>query len=333
MAKAIQQFACEFCSKSFKTENGAEKHEKNCTKNPNSLEMKAQKVRREMDAEIEDIRLNATSPQHLIQLLESFLLTKGLKLTLNEYPSRFNLSVSNSHNSPIGYKQNWCGRGDAEGIPRGYPGWTGSWDGSIEIIDPTILNLGKKSYITMGDLSGRWSSDAMRIPWLQTGGGGSRGNNGFNYSGMIWLYDFPKMYDEFKMNGGELEDIECQYTQLLEAQHKSFKKERDQFIKSDNEHYNITRLIKDLQENSTKLKQVLSAKEKQLIDLYNKENAYILSPPPSAFTNNTKIMQIHTDLTSMANKVPDDNNRLIKEIERLNKMAETYIIDNPEVFI
>lgn len=33
--------------------------------------------------------------------------------------------VSNSHSSPEGFKQNWCGYGDKDNIPRGYPGWSG----------------------------------------------------------------------------------------------------------------------------------------------------------------------------------------------------------------
>jgi hypothetical protein len=33
--------------------------------------------------------------------------------------------VSNSHSSPEGFKQNWGGHGDKDGIPNGYPGWQG----------------------------------------------------------------------------------------------------------------------------------------------------------------------------------------------------------------
>jgi hypothetical protein len=122
-------------------------------------------------------------------------LQKGHKMEFPKYTGmkifdvRWNNLASNSHSAPRGKKQNFCGQGDKDGIPKGYPGWCGNiriWhdkDARIVVHDPK-----KKRPI-------KWSvpsfSDCTRIPsGIQTGSGGGR-DDGSYYSVTLFAEDFP----------------------------------------------------------------------------------------------------------------------------------------------
>lgn len=75
----------------------------------------------------------ATSPEHLLQMIEKLFYDNGIKITFENYPSSYSDCCSNSHRSPKDYKQNWCHK--HKDLPRGYPGFYGRWEGKIEVIN------------------------------------------------------------------------------------------------------------------------------------------------------------------------------------------------------
>ena len=82
--------------------------------------------------------------------------------------------VSNSHSSPEGYPQNWGGYKDKDGVPRGYPGWSG------------------RVWVRYEKQSGySWGSDPFNRALAHTGTGG-----GGSYSG-IWEKVSSARYHRF----------------------------------------------------------------------------------------------------------------------------------------
>lgn len=324
MPKKIKVYAyeCEYCSKPYKTLNGVEAHEYNCDKNPSLLRAISEKEK--IKREVEEIRLKARSIPHLMQLLESFLLTKGLKLVLRSYPSTFNYSLSNSHDSPIGYPQNWCGRRDHDGVPRGYPGWSGKWDGHIEIIDPTILNIKDTKKRDLDALINKWSDSLMHINFLDSMSNGT---------GKLWLYDFPLMWEEFKNNGDELKVIETQYKELLNNHHRKFSQERLSYISNDSNYVKLNSLKEKTEQQLKMLDEAIRSNHAFLKNKYNRENGFEFTPPYTMFEDTEYIMKRHTDVSHGEDKENPDPTKLIQEIERLNEVAYSYVQDHPEIFI
>lgn len=95
--------------------------------------------------------------------------------------------VSNSHSAPVGKKQNWGGR--EEGVPRGYPGWSG------------------RLWIVLNHEPRRFGSDILHSSGIYsgTGGGGNYGNpytkslkelpkkfQHYGWDTIIWCDDFPE---------------------------------------------------------------------------------------------------------------------------------------------
>ncbi|WXB47912.1 hypothetical protein WCWAEYFT_CDS0210 [Vibrio phage VB_VaC_TDDLMA] len=322
MPKQIEVYECEHCKKQYKTLKGVLHHELNCDENP--VVNRALLERGKIKQEVEDIRLKARSIPHLMQLLEEFLLTKGLKLVLRSYPSHFEYSLSNSHDSPIGYPQNWCGRRDHDGVPRGYPGWSGKWDGHIEIIDPTILNIKDTKRRDIDSLINKWSDSLMHINFLD-----SMSNN----TGKLWLYDFPLMWEEFKNNGHELKVIETQYKELLNNHHKKFSQERLKYIINNDTSQILQELKEKTQQHLNMLDEAISSNHAYLKNKYNSENGFDFTPPYTMFEDAGYIMKRHTDLSHGEDKGNPEPSKLIQEIERLNKVASDYVHNHPEIFI
>lgn len=333
MAKATQTFECEFCGKPYKTLKGATNHEEKCPENPVNIAIeKAALEKKHCIPEIEEIRQTATSPEHLIQLVEEFLLSKGIKITFFDYPSRFNMSVSNSHNSPRGYKRNWGGRGDKDGIPRGYPGWSGRWEGKIEVIDPTILGI-KKNDVDLYDLNYLHNDGTPLDLWFIQTSGGSFGSK-FSMSGMLWLYDFPKMYEEFTQGENEFDFLVDEYTDAIKQYHDYYTKERVKFIDQSSTSRQIKDLQRELDDLQSSLRQVSSTNKQYLTEKYNSEHGYKIELPPTAFLKNADMLKgIHGDLSHREFPPEADIPGAVKKINAISNKINYYIGRNPEDFI
>lgn len=335
MAISKQMFECEYCGKLYKTEKGVAKHEEKCTKNPNHLiRKKEEKYKKYCTNEIEQIRQEATSPEHLIQLVEKFLLSKGIKITFTSYPSNFRLSVRNSHNSPKGYKQNWGGHSDKDGIPRGYPGWSGRWEGSIEVLDKGILGL-KSNNISIDNLTtgGSFNDDIVPRLWFIQTGSGSCGHD-FSMDGMLWLYDFPKMNEEYEKNNGKFDIINEEYFSAMITYSELYNKEQSKFIKHNNTYNHLESLTEKLNAKSRELSKVKTELTKSLKNKFNKENGKEIPLPPSAFLeNNDAIMRLHENVSFKSKSEIPELKGIVSQIESLVNEIETYIKTKPEEFI
>jgi hypothetical protein len=79
---------------------------------------------------------------------------------------------SNSHSAPKGKQQNWCGRSDAKGVPRGYPGFRGRIQ----------FEIGKHY---------TYSTDLLRGTGIHTGSGG--GGNSSEYEVTLFAEEWPAL--------------------------------------------------------------------------------------------------------------------------------------------
>jgi hypothetical protein len=136
-------------------------------------------------ANMDWVRLNATSPSHAIKLLIQYTKTLGITLSFTAYPSYF-YDISNSHNAPIGFVTNWWGKDKEKGkdLPSSYPGFSGNWVGTIR---------GQCPY------RGCWKKNEPDLNCLFehivngfSSGTGCPAQN-FHIGGQFYLYDFPKM--------------------------------------------------------------------------------------------------------------------------------------------
>lgn len=328
MAKVVSGYECEFCGKYYKTKTGVTNHEKKCPKNPifNQQEREKEKVQEEVDK----IRDEATSPEHLVQLLESFALKYGIELVFSNYPSRYNKNISNTHEAPQGYPKNWD-RDDK--LPSGYPGFDGRWAGRIKIVDESKLPSYFKTSSNFGfsDFTGHWSGGVCNIPFIHTGSGS--GGENFGYYGIIFIYDFPKMHQDFKDNGGEFEVLEDECQQSIQNYYKKFKDSREEYIEADN----IIKQINYYQEKIKKFKGDLnsaySKMHQHLTNKYNEEHAKPLPLPKNMFNNNETIKRIHCDMSYTSASVDPKLESLFERVKYYADSIERYKEVNPEIFI
>lgn len=327
MSISIQLFECEFCGKQYKTENGVNKHELTCSENPeNNAQLKTKNV---IDEKIEEIRVTAENPHHLIEMLQALWLEYGIKVTFNSYPSNFDLMVSNSHNSPRGYNQNWRDHGDEQGTPKGYPGWVGSWKGTVEIINNKLTNRKTEYFSSL--LGGGWGG-LMNCWFIQTGSGGC--GNDFSYGGMLFLYDFPKMHDEFIMSGGEYDLLNDQYHDTVKSYNAKYNKELKNTICFNKESIKLKSLQEQLKKSSDILYKMNDQLNSSITNEFNEQYKVVLSLPKSAFDkDNEEVMKTRCKVQSKKSIVHPELDKIFKNIESLVKQIDGYKDEHPELFI
>ena len=212
---------------------------------------------------IEDFRLkviklwNQVNGKHGVQMTE---------LYFNNI--QWNNKCSNSHSAPIGYKTNWCGYGDKDGIPRGYPGWKGWMKGKLtawKSISSTELKENKDSF-------------GQKIPGLNTGSGG--GGENFEFELELFVYDFPLIYEKFKESLDKRDLIEKQYD-IRKAEDQAYLLKRQSFIYNNEELKKVNNIISDTETQISKLNEILKLQRntfecyhKDLFEQYTKENPY-----------------------------------------------------------
>lgn len=327
MASIVTLHKCEYCSYTAKTRKAVTSHENKCSKNPKNIA--AAKQLSALNQEIEDIRLNTTSIPDLIKRITTFLLSKGIELTLTSYPDRWSDCVSNSHYSPKGYRRNWGGDGDKHGIPRGYPGWSGQLRGTIKIIDPTILGI-KKQEISFSDLTGSWSDPIMNIPYLQSG----NGSWGTYFSGdsRFWLYDFPKMHEEWKTNQGEYNLLSKEYNQKIAVLSSEFQKAQNTWVESQDSYLTLKNYSEQFNALAKDLQDIQEKTKKYLKNEYTKNNPIDLPTIPSAFIDN-KAYQNAANLNIISQINNPEITIIFEQLQELSQKLSTYKADYPEYFI
>jgi len=329
MAKAIQMFQCEFCDHKLKTESGMKRHEEKCTANPANIEQ-AKKFD-QMHVLSENIRNTATSPEHLIQLIEAACLEFGVKITFTNYPARFNLSICNSHNAPKGYQTNWGQKHTSEGIPTGYPGWTGHWEGTMSIVDKKLWKYKSLSFSHIrGD---NFDREGFKFWFIQTGSGSS-GDAYFQYSGMLWMYDFPLMHEEFKQSGGEFDVMAKDYSKLLETYKKEYTNSRKHYVSSRSDLITVRQLQSEMGQLLGNLDKIERGKEKFYINEFNKKYGVPVPLPNTAFSNiGDVISKIHGDVSFSGTVRNPKLEDLLKTMDNLKERINKYITTHAEEFI
>ena len=279
-----------------------------------------------INAEVEQIRLTATSPHNLIVLLTAFWLRHGIKVTFKDYPANFSLSVSNSHNSPKGYQQNWCGHSDHQGVPNGYPGWSGTWEGSIEILDTCTI---AKKGMSFSRLTGAWSDSVMDVWYIQTGTGG--GGNSFRYNGMLWLYDFPLMHIEFEKNGGRLDVYKKEYGEHIHNYQQRYNQELTKKINNNQDLRRCLQLKTDLAALGESLDIGVKQTKTSITHEFNSTHLIKFPEISSAFeVNQDAVKNIYLQTTTGKKVLLPELQELFQQIEDLTKEANIYIEEHPE---
>ncbi len=283
------------------------------------------KERHELAAKFEDIRLTSRSIHEVIERLLSLWLSIGIKVTFTSYPSSFNDKVSNTHNAPEGYPQNWGSEADK---PKGYPGWRGLWQGTVEVVDNTVT---KKSKLYFSDLIGSWDVGLPRLPWIKTGSGG--GGENFRFEGILFIYDFPKMYEEFEANGGQFGVLQKEYCKTVDQYRREFNNKRSHYISNTEEHMACTSMLKDLDEVMKKVRTL----QKQTTDYYRAKFTadYDVSlPRPTSIFVDDQLLEATTTLVNYNKSIPlPELESTEKYIRQLSAQIDDYKESHPEVFI
>lgn len=272
---------------------------------------------------IEDIRVTSTSIHEVVARLVALWGEHGIKVKFTSYPSTFSTTVSNSHNSPAGYAQNWIGEAH---LPRGYPGWAGSWKGVIEVMDSNSWpHTPYFSNLINGEVKG-----LPPVPWLKTGSGG--GGDSFSYSGMLFLYDFPVMHEQFKQTGEEFKVLEVDYGYAVKHYAELLKTQRTKYVINSELHLKAQALYDQAKKEYKKAEDMLEKTHTYLIGGFN--DKYDVEPPlpNSMFTDDLETTKALT-LKATEKTPPPNLSATYSYIEDLAAKIGDYMKNNPEVFI
>lgn len=282
---------------------------------------------KEVEAEIEDIRVTSVNIHEVVDRLLSLWLSLGIKVTLDRYPNNFVYAVSNTHYAPSGYPTN--GRGEA-GKPTGYPGWVGTWEGTVEVVNKNTIE--KENINFTGLVNNPWQGTGLpNIPWIKTGTGSGGGS--FRYSGMLFIYDFPAMNAEFEQNGGHFEVLQQEYCASV-AQYRSA------FTSLQKDHVNSRTAVRTCQDMVDQLKALLKdarGMRDKAIDHYKAEFAETYGaevPKPSSVFVDDRLMESTILLKNYnrTTKLPE----LVSAkayVQQISDAIDSYKEEHPEVFI
>ena len=279
-----------------------------------------------LEAEIEDIRVTSRSIHEVVKRLQDLWLSVGVKVTFTEYPQRFSDKVSNTHNAPAGYPQNWRQEADK---PKGYPGWSGNWIGTVEVREGSKIKKGIYFSDVVNDSWG--NSHLPQVPWLQTGGGG--GGESFHYSGMLFIYDFPAMNAEFEANGGHFQVMQREYCDSVDKYRQVFRRQQDLYVDNSHENRACTKMLKDLDEVMKRVRKM----QKQARDHHSANFAINydvpLAQPTSIFVDD-RLVGATNALVNYNKTTPlPELESTITYIEELSTAIDDYKEEHPEVFI
>lgn len=280
----ITAFECSICHCLEKNEEKIFKHYQKCLKEKNKKE-KETKILAERENNKLIICREASNIDEVKTLLEKYakeFFDIDLKITTWDF--RYEHCCSNSHSAPRGKEKNWCGTKDKEDIPKGYPGFTGTINGSI-VFPKKEYNWGEPSF---SDLVGNGFDRMMENGWFgllgihtESGGGG---NNSFSYGATIWIDDFPKIKAKYEKYI-KVEDNKRRYDHnksIIRSKHQEIVigaiKNDEQLLVINKEKEKLTNEINKLnQEYKKRIEQINKDAEpiwKQMVDALKSEYKY-----------------------------------------------------------
>ena len=324
---APKAYQCDHCGTILKTEAGAIKHEEKCPKNDVAKVEKA-KLRSEFSKELQEIQETSVSIHEVVMRVVELWRKYGVNVNFSSYPSSFSMNVRNTHDSPKGYPQNWRSK---PGLPKGYPGWEGRWAGTVEIVDPKKLGTASAS---LQELCGTWGpcGNIDGVTFFKPGCGGG-GVKDFSYSGMMFLYDFPKMHKEFIDNGEEYKVLESEYNASISDYRKVFLGLCREHVEKNPEYVKISKMIEDLNKSIGELEQAKSKFADSIRQKFTESYDVPIPKPTSIFVNDGVVMSTVCNTQRVGAKVHPKMDELMTYVSSLASKIGTYKDDNPELFI
>lgn len=252
----------------------------------------------------------------VIEILVDGVKQLGIKLSFVGYPNVFSESVSNSHNAPNGYPQNWRREDDK---PKGYPGVHGRWHGKVELIDTSYF----KHTPSFSDISTLFS-------FIKTGTGSS--GKDFSQSGMMFVYDFPKIKELYEQDiGAQVSLLSNQYCNKIIDIGQKHDKLRRNYIRSDEKICEIEQTLSTLKQLTSDLTKTKINLETQLGHKFNEENKLKLDKAPPHFIQDDPRHEL-----ICANSSTHSNQEMVLLAEQANnikKKMDELISNFPENFI
>ena len=279
-----------------------------------------------LEAEIEDIRVTSRSIHEVVKRLQDLWLSVGVKVTFTEYPNTFSDKVSNTHNAPQGYPQNWRQEADT---PKGYPGWSGTWSGTVAVLEGSKVKKGIYFSDVVNDTWGK--GHLPNIPWFNTGSGG--GGENFQYSGMLFIHDFPKMNEEFEANGGHFQVMQREYCDTVDKYRREFKRHQDNAVEYSPENKTCTKMLKDLDDLMKNVRKMQKQAREHYASKFVQSYDVQLKQPTSIFIDD-KLLEATNTLVSYNKTTPlPELESTVTYIEDLSTAIDDYKEEHPEVFI
>lgn len=276
----------------------------------------------EFQKEVNFIRENATSPHMIIKMIEELLLKYGVEIKFSSYPTSFSSNVSNSHSAPIGYPHNWSSKRDD--VPTSYPGFTGKWAGSIKLIDEEKSKVLGSKVLSFSDLQ-------HIINFINTGTGCGGAN--FSISGILWVYDFKKIHEEFIADGSVIKHNENEFKKCVEDYQKQYQLELTEFIKNDDVISNLNKKMSALDDAKSKLLELHQKRKMFLINDFNSKYDEEIPMPSSAFLMNSEIKSLKTQTYYTNLKTVPNSEGIIKRIDNIINELKNLYDTFPELFI
>jgi len=303
---------CKFCGEERKDELTLNSHMSSCEENPEVKErIQVNGERIAMKNAFEKMRREATNIHDLLDSYVKYFAKQDIIITFESYPDRWDDCVSNSHNAPNGYSENWCGRD--KDTPIGYPGWRGTWKGTI------------KSKNREDDMSNLF-------PGYFKTGTGSGGQN-FRIEGVIFLYDFPQMHEEWKTNKGEVKQMANTFNSEIQHLNAEFNKKLNIHINKNNTILDIENTISDINTLINKIRESRDVIKSQLSKEFHEKNIFNIPNIDSAFINYEKLSKIGVSIQNSLSVEDEDIQFHVKKINVLHNMIYEYYNRHPEIFL
>ena len=170
----------------------------------------------------------------------------------------------------------------------------------------------------------------MNIPYMQSNGG-SWGSN-FRGSSIFWLYDFPKMHEEWKTNQDEYKLLSKDYDQKITTLSSEFQKAQDTWVKSQDSYLTTLSYSQQIDALTKELAGIRANTVKYLKNEYTTNNPIDLPTIPSAFIDN-KAYQNAANLNVISQIDKPEIAVIFEQLQNLSQKLSTYKTDYPEYFI
>lgn len=268
-----------------------------------------------------EIRKNATSLDDIITTLVDGLSKVGVNIEFLDYPCRYSDLISNSHSGPIDYKKYPQNFSRIPNKPSGYPGWSGTWKGTITVseaadIDTKTLSLHELSYL-------------FRFINTGTGCSGER----FDISGKMFVFDFDKINENYEKHGTLDNYIINQYKKSLEQYNAEYSKNVSEYVNYNPGILKLNQTQRRIESILTKVRNKIADTCTEVENEFNRLYSVPIPRPPGPFISEEQIRTIYSKTTYKTSTPHPDLETTIKFIDEQVEKMDSIINQYPERFI